>query len=123
MVPPVQVQRGYGPSNSYYAQGLRARYHLDEIKTPLIKDDKTYAKIGYEPDLTQYLARSESIIRAGGLEPELPVGFPKALSGPMCWSGADLTDETNVHYLTDDERTEIDAALQYFKGKSLTQAS
>lgn len=119
MVPPVQVQRGYDPSNSYYAQGLRARYHLDEIKTPLIKDDKVYAKIGYKPDLAQYLARSEARIRAGGLESELPAGFPKALSGPMCWSGADLTDETNVHHLTDDERMEIDAALEHFKDLEL----
>ena len=121
MVPPVQVQRGYDPSNSYYAQGLRARYHLDEIKTPLVKDDKVYARIGHKPDLAQYLARSEARIRAGGLESELPAGFPKALSGPMCWSGADLTDETNVHHLTDDERMEIDAALEHFKGNSSIQ--
>jgi len=117
MVPPVQVQQGHSPSNSYYAQGLRARFHLDEIKTPLIKDDKTYADIGYMPDFAKYQSRSEARICAGGLESELPEGFPKAMTGPMVWSGADLSDKTCLHVLSEIEKNEIDQALEFFSGE------
>lgn len=47
----------------------------------------------------------------------LPKGFPIALTTNLSWNGPTLTDESQyIHFLTNDQVLEVEAALAVFKG-------
>ena len=103
----------------YYSSGLRERFRLDALKLnpPKISKDQAFADIEYGIDENKYHARSQARIRAGGLEPKVPHGWPTALEGPMVWSTVDFQDEGKyVLHLDDADKKELDGALKYFKG-------
>jgi hypothetical protein len=102
---------------SYYSQGLRKKYLIDATKTQSRQEQQANAEIKYHPNMEQYLARAEARVRAGGLEQEVPVGWPKKLIGPLVWSSEDIQDESGyIHVLTEDEKIELHNALKHFKG-------
>ena len=103
----------------YYSRGLREKLRLDALKLnpPAIGPDQVYADIEYKLDENKYDAWSQARVRAGGLETNLPIGWPKALDGPLVWTGADLEDEGQyVLRLGDAEKAELVAALRHYKG-------
>ena len=118
MAPPVEVLAPSDPTSSYYSSGLREKYRLDEFKTPTAAVNlEQYSDLKYAPDEAKYLARSAARVAAGGLEKEVPAGWPKKLEGPMAWTTTDFPDESKfVHQLTEAEKQEIAKALEYFKG-------
>lgn len=107
----------------YYSQGLRARFNIDAAKvsasTPLPSaEEAKYANISYNVNEAAYHARSAARLAAGGLENDVLPGWPKSLDGPLCWKGVDFKDEEFVLRLSEDEKTEISAALVHFKGEN-----
>ena len=103
----------------YYSRGLREKLRLDALKLnpPAIGPDQVYADIEYKINENKYDARTQARIRAGGLETSLPIGWPKALDGPLIWIGADLEDEGQyVLRLGDAEKAELVTALRHYKG-------
>jgi len=47
---------------------------------------------------------------------ELPAGFPQYMQSKLAWSGPQLESHQYIYYLTEDDKLEIDKALDYFKG-------
>jgi len=104
----------------YYSQGLRKKYLIDSTKTLPTPEQKAKAVIKYHPNLEQYLARVEAFLRAGGLEEEVPEGWPKELTGPLVRTTADFQDKSKyIYILTEDVKIELHNALKYFKGPGL----
>lgn len=102
----------------YYSQGLREKYRIGEIQPSPLQKTQASPDISWMPDLEKYLARTSATIRAGGLEKEVPPGWPKHLNSPLAWSGNDFENEdAYIHLLTDEEKAEIDNALIQFKGR------
>ena len=101
----------------YYSGALREKFRLDALKLnpPAIGPDQVYADIEYKIDENKYHARSQARIGASGLETSLPIGWPKALDGPLVWTGVDLEDEGQyVLRLGDSEKAELVAALRHY---------
>ncbi|PKS07710.1 hypothetical protein jhhlp_006318 [Lomentospora prolificans] len=100
----------------YYSQGLRGRFQVDALRAPATPSAPSkYADIDYEFSEEDYRKRTEAVIRAGGLETRVPLGFPTFIEGPMTWTGADFAnDESYVVHLTDQWKAEIRNALKYF---------
>ena len=113
----IVFSQAHQPLQPYYSKGLRERFKLGENQTPTEGDNtQIYADIEYRPDEAKYLARAQHRVRAGGLEKDVPDGFPRAQVGPLFWTGTELKDETDfVHHLTASHRIEIDQALFDFK--------
>jgi hypothetical protein len=106
----------------YYSRGLREKYCLDALKIPIDRTSEieTYADIDYEANEAKYRARSARRLAAGGLETEVPAGWPKTLNHPLVWSGSDFPDENEyVVVLTEEEKKEVSDALKYFKEQEL----
>lgn len=119
MAPTADVITRNGPIEPYYSHGLRERYRLDAFKMPFARKEQVYADIEYRADYTKYLSRSASRVRAGGLESDVPNGWPKAVNGPLVWTATDFKDETEfVHSLSEIEKIEIKEALKYFRGRA-----
>jgi hypothetical protein len=121
MAPSLEVMATVAPTE-YYSRGLRERFRLDAsaLKPSIVAKDQAYADIDYSIDEAKYRARSEAIVRAGGLETEVPRGWPNALQGPLVWTGTDFKDEAEyVLYLTDADKVELVEALDYFKEQGL----
>ena len=103
----------------YYSKGLRQRFRLDADRFAP-KDNKriAFADIGYHVDSGKYRARSEAILNSGGLECDVPAGWPGILEGPMIWKGTDWEYEDDyVLTLTEGNKEELLQAMQYFKCK------
>ena len=112
-----QISRAapYQTESSYYTRVVREKFQLNEASAPVKQQD--FAKIDFLPRLDDYLSRSAKRILNGGLETQVPVGWPVKLSGPMAWTGNDFADETRfVCHLTSLEKEEIRNALRHFKG-------
>jgi len=106
----------------YYSSGLREKYRIDELKLQVDRTPghENYADIDYEANEDKFHARSALRLAAGGLETEVPTGWPKHLKHPLVWSGTDFIDENEyVIILTEQEKKEVVAALNYFKGTAL----
>ena len=106
----------------YYSRGLREQYRLGALIPT--GDEKASllpaANAQYEFDETKYFALMDKRLRAGGLETDVPTGWPKTVHGPLVWKGADFDNESEyVLRLTDDDKNEIQQALGYFKGGCL----
>ncbi|KAK0644660.1 hypothetical protein B0T16DRAFT_460692 [Cercophora newfieldiana] len=110
-------------TQNYYSRGLRARFATDGIRAEqarIAAAAPSYADIDYEIDEQKYLARSKARVEAGGLPAEVPGGWPTKLEGPLAWSSDSFQDESEyVYTLTDDDKTELLAALKTFKGYGL----
>ncbi len=107
----------HDPMKEYYSPGLRGKYQLDAVKKPVPAISETYADIGYVTDKAQWMARTEARLRAGGLEKELPAGWPKVIEGPMVWSADSFKNEDDfVVRLTEEDISEIASALKHFNG-------
>ncbi|AEO71829.1 uncharacterized protein THITE_2148420 [Thermothielavioides terrestris NRRL 8126] len=114
-------------SRNYYSAGLRARFRLDADRpvAPPAGAVKTYADIGYDVDEAAFRRRAAARVAAGGLQTSVPEGWPTRLEGPLVWTGADFdADEESeapsyVYYLTEQDRAEIDGALEYFHAQGL----
>jgi hypothetical protein len=118
MAHPVEVLAPRVPE-PYYSRSLRAQYRLDALNpAPVDPGSVAYAKVQYEVDERKYRARAEARLRAGGLQTEVPAGWPKVLKGPLVWSGSDFDDGNDeyVYTLTEADKAEIAAALKFFKG-------
>lgn len=103
----------------YSSIGLRERYHLDKSRAMLIQPAQTAPDIEYTPNLSTYHDRTSARIRAGNLENEVPSGWPKYLRSPLAWTGADFESEDSyVHHLSDEEKADIDKALDHFNGRA-----
>lgn len=117
MAPSLEVGMSSDRLVSYDSQGLRKKYLLDGDKTKAKPKQEHKAEIKYHPNRGQYLARAEARVHVGGLEQDVPVGWPKVLTGPLVWTTTDVQNEADyIHVLTDDEKVEIDSALKHFKG-------
>jgi len=102
----------------HYSMGLRERYRLDKTRATLLQQAQTAPDIGYTPILSKYHDRTSARIRAGNLENEVPSGWPKYLRSPLAWTGADFNNEDSyVHYLSGEEKADIDNALDHFNGR------
>jgi len=107
-------------SPEYYSVGLRERFQIDSLKPPAPKEEPvSYADIEYDVDEAKYEARSAARMAAGGLQTEVPPFWPKQVEGPLCWKSGNIAEEDYVIHLTDKDKTEIVAALKYFKEQGL----
>ncbi len=96
---------------------MRKKYLIDSTKTLPAPKQKAKAVIKYHPNLEQYLARVKTSLRAGGLEKEVPEGWPKELTSPLVWTIADFQNESKyIYILTEDEKMKLHNTLKYFKG-------
>jgi hypothetical protein len=76
--------------------------------------------IGYTPDYNKYLARVQRRKETEKLTQTLPDGFPQKLESQLVWDGATVSDEYEWAYqLTQEDVTEIEGALEKFKGMFL----
>ena len=104
----------------YYSRGLREQYRLRALIT--IEDRKASlpaANAQYEFDETTYRALVDKRLRAGGLEKDVPIGWRKAVRGPLVWKGADFEHESEyVLRLPEHDKNVIQQALGCFNGGS-----
>jgi hypothetical protein len=99
---------------------LHGRYLLDEARAILIQPPKIGPDISYIPDLFKYQERASASIRKGNLVKEVPTGWPSFLDSPLAWTGDDFgNEESFVHHLSNQEKTEIRNALDHFNGKAV----
>lgn len=100
----------------YYSKGIQERFSVNPIAA--LQKSPEFATIAFHPCLDEHLARSARRIINGGLENEVPAGWPMKLDGPMAWTGGDFPDESRfIYYLSSDDRDEVRKALMHFKGK------
>jgi hypothetical protein len=101
------------PAIEYYSSSLREKYLLGETdvtRIPTSRQDA--ANIGWEPKLADFEARSNARVLAGGLEEAMPEGWPKAVEGPLVWSGEDFVDEEKyVYRLSEADKLELGEAV------------
>lgn len=97
----------------YYSAGLRGRFEMDAHRPVVQASPEQYVELGYEFDSEVYADRTEAILRAGGLERELPYGYPASLTGPMAWNGDDLSELEYVVQLSGAHKAEIEVALRH----------
>lgn len=102
----------------YYSQGLREQYRLGAlIPTDDEKASLPAANAQYEVDEAKYRALVDKRLRAGGLEKDVPTGWPKSVRGPLVWKGGDFDHESQyVLRLSSHDKNEIQRALEYFNG-------
>jgi hypothetical protein len=105
----------------YYSPNIQEQFESETRPPPLPDPGQPYAKIDYAFDKTLYAARREARLSAGGLESDVPPGWPKKLEGPLIWTSSDFpSQDAYTYYLTEQDREEIREALSHFKtlGKS-----
>ena len=104
----------------YYSRGLREQFRLGAlISTDDENSSLPAANTQYEVDETKYHALVDRRLRAGGLEKDVPAGWPKAVRGSLVWKGADFDHESEyVLRLSNHDRNEIQQALRFFNGGS-----
>ncbi|RTE83970.1 hypothetical protein BHE90_001482 [Fusarium euwallaceae] len=119
LVQPAAVQVTPVQTVPYYSLGLQARFPAQLFKgAETLPEISQYADVGYEYDEQKHLRRTEARLQAGCLRTDLPTGWPRALSGPLVWTGSDYADESLfVYTLSDSDNAEILDALRHFKGK------
>ena len=103
-----QIHQGSnGNAQPYYSVGLRERFQIDSLKTPVPKDQPVeHADIEYDPDEQKYKARAQARVAAGGLEQEVPPFWPKQVQGPICWKPEDIKEDDYVFHLTAEHQAE-----------------
>lgn len=75
--------------------------------------------IEYHPNEAKYRERTAKRLRENPNLPStpLPSPFPRQVSGPIVWEGADWTNEDQwVYRLSPSELDEIHAGMEHFKG-------
>lgn len=72
--------------------------------------------ISYHPDFQSYTARTKRRLETELLTNEIPKGFPSRLESKLVWEGTDFQKNEWVVVLTESETSEIDSAIESFKG-------
>lgn len=101
----------------YYSPNIRERFSV-QITTNLSSPTQNakYAEIGYAFDEQAFAKRTQARLQAGGLPNTVPHGWPRAVRGPLVWTGSDFPEESIFSYhLTDQDKEEITTALSRFK--------
>ncbi|KAK4171544.1 hypothetical protein QBC36DRAFT_92395 [Triangularia setosa] len=76
--------------------------------------------ISYIPDYDNYLARIKRRTETEVLTKHLPDGFPLQAENPLAWDGNELAEHHDWnYYLTDNDLSEIELALQHFRAQNL----
>ena len=102
----------------YYSPKIQKDYRPLMIHQSMIRENKTAAKIEFQPNRDEFLARQDGRLRGEILEKDLPPNWPSRVSGRLAWKGSDFLDDSAfVYHLSDDERNEVREALKYFKGE------
>jgi hypothetical protein len=120
MAPSVDTISPSDFSQDYYSSGLRAKFSVEvaRLTANITQPSRSAAEIAYEPNLSSYLSRSSTRAGLAGLEKEVPKGWPQVLTGPLAWAGSDFKDESEwVCTLSDDDKEEVNRALEHFKSK------
>ncbi|KAI1500746.1 Clavaminate synthase-like protein [Biscogniauxia marginata] len=90
------------------------------LVTPAAPKPPGQPDISYDPDYNKWQARAARRVAAGNLPKNLPEGFPSQLTGDLVWEGQTIADEYDWTYvLSADQLSEIDRALDHFKGLNL----
>lgn len=80
--------------------------------------------IEYTPDYDKYLSRVKFRQENETLDKTLPPRFPSKLDSELVWDGNNLAERYDWNYkLGTKDLVEIDAALQYFKGRRRYQTA
>lgn len=75
--------------------------------------------IDWQPNYAKYSERIQRNKLRRPSNTELPFGYPREISSPLVWSGADLKEQGEdkyVFHLTSAEIREAEGALEVFKG-------
>lgn len=121
MAPSVDAINQSEFGQDYYSSGLRAKYNIEvaRLTAPTSQRPQKAADIAYEPNISSYLARSSARTCSTELEKDVPEGWPKALSGPMAWTGSDFMNESEWLYtLSSNDKKEVNSALGHFKSEN-----
>lgn len=111
--PPSDITKYFYPPSLLQKHGI-ASFSLDD---GIFKDVES-AEIRWQPDKNIYenRRRENPVASAGGA---IPTGWPSQLRSPLVWKGSDFSDPGTFTYtLSVHEITEIEAALENFKGWS-----
>lgn len=75
--------------------------------------------IDWIPNYQKYRARCLQRLKRGGLEPELPIGYPQKVDSRLVWSGQELRHKENEYIikLSMEEIDEIEEAVSCFSCK------
>jgi hypothetical protein len=114
----------FDPNVDYYAPSLEARFNIRRHRsfedlgasqgqqTPLPTAD-----IQWTPDKFKFRERASQLLAADARRPaRLPKGWPACLDHPLAWHGDDLSPDAYTYTLSVEERGELHAALERFKG-------
>lgn len=115
---PAKVELGIDDDGEgYYSAMLVEKYELDFTEQKSATSSEKSAKIEFIPNLEEFAARASAKIRGGGLHTSVPEGWPQSVNNRMTWTGKDFEGESQfVYQLSEEEKTEISLALQYFRG-------
>jgi hypothetical protein len=111
-------------SEDYYSPGIQKRYNLKKQSHKSKKHHKSSsasgpeqaADISYAFDERKYIKRAQAHLASSDLPTAVPPGWPEFLQGPLVWTASDFpSEDAFTYYLTDDDKEEIAAALEYFK--------
>ncbi|KAK3343385.1 hypothetical protein B0T25DRAFT_463630 [Lasiosphaeria hispida] len=115
---PAQHETAQHGAAQYYSPNIRERFGVQiaaNLSSLTVQSTK-YAEIGYAFDERAFAKRTQARLQAGGLPTAVPQGWPKALRGPLVWTGSDFPDQSTFSYdLTDQDKDEITAALRRLK--------
>ena len=128
----ISIRAEHAPLVQPAITGLRTHYAATNLDDQVLRSTKKAAKkelhdvhvdrpsIRFQPSWTDFTARSERLAkrRVGLPMPELPLGFPREITGARVWSGRDIEilDDFIIE-LSSEEITEIEVALVYFQSK------
>ncbi|KAF2489816.1 taurine catabolism dioxygenase TauD, TfdA family protein [Lophium mytilinum] len=79
------------------------------------------ADIDWVPSFEKYQARASRRVKEGNLPTEVPQGFPLSVEYAMRWTPEELRPSQYIYNLSDEDVTEIDRALEHFKGLGFTK--
>ncbi|PVH87640.1 Clavaminate synthase-like protein [Cadophora sp. DSE1049] len=118
MAPSADVVSASPQTIPYYSKGLRQKFKIDATRPVVGNTNQKYADIGYNISEEKYLARSKKNAAVAGIPTEVPYGWPKALHGPLVWSGSDFKEDESEYIIRigTAELAEIYEALKYFNG-------
>lgn len=102
----------------YFPRTVREKHHLSfEACVSDTSSDVTSAEIEWIPNHARFTQRSKLSSHKPYSGHLLPDAWPKAVQGPLAWTGNELHDEEFIYELSEGDRHEIEHATRAFKGK------